>query len=557
MENQLILDAIMASFNKGTCVEQITDAVPVLNAMKKDNRTVEKAYNRFIREFAKTRIPRCRDNDVAYRILVAIEAMLAMDADSDFDAYMQKMEWRREPEKRFYQPRRHVLYEVVVSLQDLYDGRLDFLSVSLPPRVGKTTLCIFFLTFVMGGNPERANVMTGHSDKLTSGFYMEALSIITDSSQYCFSEIFPDAKLRKKDALNEAVHLKSIRRFPTLTCRSIDGTLTGAVEIGRNALLYCDDLVSDRMEALNPNRMTNLYNAYLNQLKDRKLDGAKELHVGTRWVPNDVIGMIEEMYSKNPRYRFLRIPALDSKGKSNFVYQYGLGFSTEYYEDMRRSLIEAGEEDSWMAKYMCSPYWREGVIYEPGDLNYYSALPSDGNGETIEPDNIIAVCDTKTRGDDYCVLVIGYVYGADHYIESVICSDSLIENIQPRIVDALCFNNVRMCRFESNVAGGKIAKEVENACRLRGLAIDMRTKYSTENKETRIEADAGWVKQRCLFRSPEAGQDADYRSFMSLLTSYTAKGKNRHDDAPDAMSLYRRFVDTTSISRVSAVKRPF
>lgn len=422
-----------------------------------------------------------------------------------------------------------------------------------------STICTFFITWIMGRYPERANVMSGHSDKLTQGFYQEALSIVTDSAQYRFAEIFPDAAFKKKDSMNEAIHLKSVRRFPTLTCRSIDGTLTGAVEIGRNALLYCDDLVSDREEALNQNRMDKLYAAYLNQLKDRKLDGAKELHIGTRWVPNDPIGRIEAQYSGNPRYRFSTLPALDGNGNSNFVYERGLGFSTEYYEDMRASLIDAGEEDSWAAKYMCAPYWKEGRLFPESELRFFEVTPEG------LPDIVMSVCDSKTTGPDYCVQVIVEVYGDDHYVVDAICDDGMMEQVQPLLVGQLCKWDVAVAFFESNMAGGTIAEEIRKECRRRGSAVEMKTSYTTTNrhgtgrggyKETRILADAGWVKQHCLFL-PENMRNAQYRSFIRQLSAYSAKGKNPHDDAPDAMSMYRRLVQSTATATVTAIERPF
>ena len=55
----------------------------------------------------------------------------------DLDSYCIALEWYRSPEKRFYLPRRAVLKPLVDDLQDLLDGKLDFLGVSLPPRVGK------------------------------------------------------------------------------------------------------------------------------------------------------------------------------------------------------------------------------------------------------------------------------------------------------------------------------------------------------------------------------------------------------------------------------------
>lgn len=559
---QLYLDALISTIDNTPCVDTFFDALSLLSEFKEEQPEVERAYNRYIRSLAAPRVALAAltSTDDAYKLSTCIEQMLRLDARDDFDSYMLFMEWNREPEKRFYQPRREVLYPIVQDLQDLFDDKIDFLAYSTPPRVGKSTLGCFFVTFVMGNHPDRANVMSGHSDKLTSSFHHEVLSIICDGETYRFAELFPESPFMKKDMANETIHLASIRRFPTLTCRSIDGTLTGAVEVGRDALLYCDDLVEDREEALNTSRMDNLYAAYLNQLKDRMLDGAKQVFIGTRWVPNDPIGRIMEQYSGNPRYRFTSLPALDGKpfvdedgkmhklGKSNFVYQYDLGFSTEYYEDMYESLSEAGEEDSFYAKYLCAPYWKEGVLYTVDELNFFEELPEG------EPDAVVAVCDSKTTGADYCVVVIGYVYGTQHFIQDVICSDALMENIIPRIVDKFVQHRVSLCRFESNVSGLSVARDVANGCKLKGLAIDVRTKYSTENKEARIEVDAGWVKRRCLFRRT---RDKEYELFMHFLTTYTVRvsHKRLHDDVPDAMSMYKRLVDATTMAKVQPVRR--
>ena len=552
---QVVLDKIAMDLLKERSVQLYSDALTVVEEMYKEDRLLASAYCRYFVESAKIHAALlaadCGDDtrDVE-KMLSIVECMLAVDADTDFDHYMQLMEWHRKPDKRFYQPRRHVLLPVVQDLQDLYDGKLDFYSLSTPPRVGKSTIGCFFMSFNMGSHPLDAHIMTGFSDKLTSSFYVEMLSLVSDSDEYCFTSIFPEANLASCNAANEAISLCKSRRFPTLTCRSIGGTLTGAVEVGKKGILYCDDMVEDYEQALNADRMDKLYEAYLSQARDRKLDGAKEFHIGTRWVPNDIIGRIEQEFAGNPRYRFRRIPALNEDGESNFVYQFDLGFSTEYYLDMRRLLINAGAEDNWCAKYMAMPYWKEGRLYESGDLRMYESLP-DG-----EPDIILAVCDTKTKGPDYCVQVVDKVYGDDHYIDAVICDDGLMESIEPRLVDQLVDQKVSVARYESNVAGGKISRDVEGKCHARGSAIVMRPKYSTENKETRILADSGWVKQRCLFLC-DCSRGSEYDRFMTQLLSYNAKSKNKHDDVPDAMSMLRRFVDATIKAHVTAFKRPW
>ena len=547
MDVQIVMDEIMRQAGKASYAKPFEDALVLMPRLLEERPLVGRAYSRWLRERAEEVIARVKYADQAERLVHVVEDLLRLNAATDFDSYMLFMEWRREPGRQFYRPRRHVLFPVVQDLQDLFDDKLDFLSISLPPRVGKSTLCIFYLTWIMGKYPSRANVMSGHSDKLTKGFHQEALSIIGDPQTYRFAEVFPDAPLKDKSMAEETIHLKQRSRFPTLTCRSIDGTLTGAVEVGRGALLYCDDLVSDREEALSADRMDKLYAAYLNQLKDRMNDGAKQLFVATRWVPNDPIGRIEEQYDGDPRYRFTVLPALDEYGHTNFEYMYGLGFSTQYYEDMRQSLVDAGEGDSWAAKYMGEPEWIGGLMFSRDQLRLYSELPEG------EPDAVIAACDTKDKGKDYACMPVAYVYGERYYIEDVVCDNGLPEVVEPRLVRAIVRNGVGIARFESNAAGGRVADDVKRGCSELGHSIDMRKVYSTENKETRILVDSMWVKEHCYFR--EEAPDADYKRFMAMLTHYTTEGKNKHDDPPDAMSMLKRLATSLTGARVRAVRR--
>ena len=548
MEIQLVLDEIVRVASRSCDAGPFEDALALLPAFHEERPLECRAYSRCLRGMAEGAVVECgTDVATAERLMRFVEEVLRLNAACDFDSYMLFMEWNREPKKQFYRPRRHVLLPLVADLQDLFDDKLDFLSISMPPRTGKSTMCIFFLTFVMGNAPLKANLMSGHSDKLTKGFHSEALSIITDS-QYRFAEVFPDAKLVDKSMADETIHLKRKGRFPTLTCRSADGTLTGAVEVGSGALLYCDDLVSDREEALSVDRMDKLYQIYLNQLKDRMNDGAKQLFVATRWVPNDPIGRIEEQYEGNPRYRFTVMPALNEDGESNFVYMYGLGFSTEYYEDMEESLVTAGEGDSWMAKYMGAPEWIGGLMFSRDKLRFYDELPEG------EPDGVIAACDTKDKGKDYAALPIAYIYGDDYYIHAAICDNGLPEVVEPRIAAALVKHDVGIARFESNSAGGRVADDVKKRCVKMGHSIDVRKKFSTENKETRILVDSLWIKEHCLFLSEPP--DSDYKRFMSMLTHYTTEGKNKHDDAPDSMSMLKRLATSMRGATVKAVKRP-
>ena len=216
---------------------------------------------------------------------------------------------------------------------------------------------------------------------------------------------------------------------------------------------------------------------------------------------------------------------------------------------MRQSLVAAGEEDSWSAKYMAAPYWREGLMFSKDDLRYFTDLPEE------EPDAILAVCDTKDKGKDYAVQPIGYVYGDDHYIVDVVCDNNLPGVFQPRLAESLVSHNVAMARYESNSAGGRVADDVEALCEKAGHTIRIEQKFTTDNKETRILVDSDWIKKRCLFRSE--GWNKDYTVFMRMLTSYTVGGKVKHDDAPDAMSMYKRFASSLVKAKAEPIRRPW
>lgn len=518
--------------------ETLSDAFSVVHSL--EDRAEIKRWCMWIRSEA-MKIPSGAMYDLIYRTYV-FEAQ-----KGDFDSYCIALEWYREAEKRFYLPRRDVLLPLVKDLQDLFDGKLDFLGVSLPPRIGKSTLCIFFMTFVMGHRPAVANVMSGHSDKLTDGFYRELLSIITDDTQYRWCDVFVGVKIVDNSAKNETIDLERKKRFPTMTCRSISGTLTGAVEIGTGGVLYCDDLIEDLEESLNPARLQSKYDAYLNQLKDRKKLGAVELMVGTRWNVADPLGRIEEQYRGNPRYRFRVIPALNEAGESNFNYKYGLGFTTEYYRDMKESI----DDCTWMAKYMGNPYVREGLLFPSEELRYYNGVLPDG-----EPDRIMAVVDTAWGGGDSLSMPIAYIYGEDVYIHDVVFNNGDKTVTRPIVIGKLKKHKPHMVRWESNNGGDEYGGIVDESLRADGVKINMSYKKAptTNSKLSRIIQYAPEIKR--YYFLDEKSRDSEYEKFMREVTMFTVSGKNPHDDSVDSLSMLEDFM-SSGVKSVTVARRLF
>ncbi len=452
------------------------------------------------------------------------------EAPYHFESFLFYMEKNRRPEKRFYEPRKRTLKIVVDDLQDLEDGKLDFYGLSLPPRVGKSTLCIFFLTWVIGRHPESHNAMSGHSGILADRFYNDVFKL-TQNEEYTFKEIFPDIDLANKSSEKNELYFSPTEAFATLTCRGIDGTWTGAVDISSDGYLYVDDMVRDRTESLSPIRLGNRYQDYLNVLVDRKNDGSKELMVGTRWNVYDPLGRVETENANNPRYRFRKIPALDENDESNFQYDYGKGFSTEYYRKMRDRL----DKNEWMAKYQQRPFIREGLLFPLDELNYYNGVLPDGDYITA------AACDVAWGGGDSLSMPFGKLFGSVDdgpiYIPDWIFNKGDKYVTKPLVVAKTLQHKPNMERFEANNGGDEYAEDIDRLLREQGFKTNISwAKASNQvGKMAKIIQYAPDIKRRCYFLKPEL-QSQEYKAAMEELGIIVQVGKNEHEDSADGLT---------------------
>ena len=452
------------------------------------------------------------------------------EAPYHFESFLFYMEKKRRPEKKFYEPRMRTLKIVVDDLQDLEDGKLDFYGLSLPPRVGKSTLCIFFLTWVIGRHPESHNAMSGHSGILADRFYNDVFKL-TQNEEYTFKEIFPDIDLANKSSEKNELYFSPTEAFATLTCRGIDGTWTGAVDISSDGYLYVDDMVRDRTESLSPIRLENRYQDYLNVLVDRKNDGSKELMVGTRWNVYDPLGRVETENANNPRYRFRKIPALDENDESNFQYDYGKGFSTEYYRKMRDRL----DKNEWMAKYQQRPFIREGLLFPLDELNYYNGVLPDGDCITA------AACDVAWGGGDSLSMPFGKLFGSVDdgpiYIPDWIFNKGDKYVTKPLVVAKTLQHKPNMERFEANNGGDEYAESIDSLLREQGFKTNISwAKASNQvGKMAKIIQYAPDIKRRCYFLKPEL-QSQEYKTAMEELGIIVQVGKNEHEDSADGLT---------------------
>lgn len=470
--------------------------------------------------------------------------IMLFDAPYDFDVYCRYIELNREPRKRFYLPRRKQLLPIVRQLQRLADDKLDILALSCPPGIGKTTIALFFLTFMAGRNPELSILGGSHSNSFLRGVYEEIGRIVEPKGEYLFADVFPKAVVAKTNAKDMRLDLGKAKRFETFEFSSIGSGNAGKVRASN--LLYCDDLIDGIETAMSKERLDKLWQQYYTDLRQRKIGDCKELHIATRWSIYDPIGRLQNEYEGSERAEFIAYPAIDENGESLWDYPYHLGFSTEFFKQQQSIM----DEPSWKALYLNEPIEREGQLYAPDELKRYFELPDR------DPDAIISVCDIADGGGDYWCMPVAYKYGQEFYIEDWICDNGKPEIVEERIVDKLLTHKVQLSRFESNRAGGRVAESVQKKVKEKGGITKITTKWNQAAKDTRILVASAYAKEHFIFKD-ETLYTKEYKNAMNMLCGYTMAGKNKHDDVPDALAQLVDYIGSADSGRVEVVKRPF
>ena len=493
-------------------------------------------------------------NGTTYDLVDKYYDVLKLESYERFESFIYYMERKRSYVKRFYQPRRKTLKTVVEDLQSLEDsGSQKFFGLSLPSRTGKSTVCIFFLAWIAMKRPNSHSAMGGHSGILAKGFYKELLNLMT-TEDYAFQELFTFWHKKyenktfptDKSADEFTITLGDPDRFATITCRGIDGTWTGAVDVSSDGYLYVDDLVRDREHSLSPQRMENTFQEYLNKMVDRKNDGAKELMVGTLWNVLDPLQRLSVMYGQDSSYVFRRIPALNENDESNFDYEIN-GFSTQYYRDMREKLNNA----EWMAKFQQHPYVREGLLFPAEELMYSDGIIPEGTWI------VTALCDPAFGGADSLSMPVKLKHketGRQTIIDWIFKKGT--QNITiPLVADAIIRNVITELRIEKNSGGGLYADNLKKELERRNCHHCRIILFNASNrmdKMERIKAYSDYVKDNYYFLTetrylPPPQDDKEngikrfrrsemYNNAMNELHMITSEGKNPHDDSADSIT---------------------
>lgn len=473
---------------------------------------------------------------------------LLYEAPLKIDSFNRFME--AGDDRQFYTPRAYYMKPIIQGYQDLYDGKLDFLSVSQPKRTGKTSLALRLVAMFSGRHPEWGTLASGSGDALISVFYNSILELFLDDR---FAEVFPDCVGEKNrvifktnaDTMN--IDIKEHHMFTTVQCRPIDGAVTGSTE-ARN-LLYLDDTVKNHEEAVNRQRLDFLCEKVTGDILGRRIPGVTPILIqGTKYSLYDPISALQEKARMlGWKWREVAIPALDPlTDESNFecVIDGIRQFTTESYRQERKIVTS----ETWAAEFQQEPFEAKGRVFPEEKLNRYTELPVVENPlthemETETPDAILAALDTAESGTDSTCMVVGAVYGEDVYIIDVVWDNSPSDVVKPLCASTIIKNKVVDCRVESNSAGSYFGRDVSDLVKGKNYKCGFTMKPSTRNKLTRIVSISDSILEHFFFKDRSIIEaNSQYMGFMRELVTLTRSGKNPHDDAPDATSMLNYFV---------------
>lgn len=417
----------------------------------------------------------------------------------------------------FYKPDRQFLVDLCNEFQDFPTDDNDILVINVPPRHGKSRTAGLFVQWQLGRDKSK-KIMTGSYNETLSTVFSKSVrnaisEIKADENRTVFNDIFPDVKIKHGDG---AMNLWSLEGgYNNYLATSPGGTATG---FGAD-LIIVDDLIKNADEAFNANILEGHWEWFTNTMLSRLEDGGKIMIVMTRWHSDDLAGKaLSILPDLGYKVKHINFKALQDDG--TMLDEEIL--SRKEYDRKTKAM----SEEIANANYQQTPIDIRGRLYS--ELKTYDEL--------VKFKRIESYTDTADQGKDYlATFIYGVTFQNEAYILDVVYTKDGMEVTEPLLAEKLVQHNVNVAHVESNNGGRGFARSVEKI---------MKTKYKTnktvvrwfhqsKNKIARILSNSTWIMEHVYF--PEGWRNRWPELYTALMT-YQKEGKNKHDDAPDALT---------------------
>ena len=350
-------------------------------------------------------------------------------------------------------------------------GNAITVSVSMPPRAGKSYITSLFAAYWLAQFPELSVMRNSCTSTLYQKFSYDTRAIIRSDK---FRAVFPEIELSSdKQKFLTGANPKTSKQVGYFGS-GVGGTIIG---FGAN-LAITDDLYKSMQDALSSNT-----NAFVKTWKESAHDSRKEkncpeIYIGTRWTLDDVIGEVAAKCNA-----VITIPALIEE--QSFCEDVK---STAEYLEIRENISKS----VWMAEYMQNPLSVDGLLL-PFDVLQFADF------DTVPVFSFAIGDPADTGGDKYSMPFVDvYQVGAKvvFYVRDVIHSTYGIEANTNRINDKAKANRTEQIFIESNgvgLAAVLLLKKIIND------TVKITPFPSTINKEVRILSHYEFIQANFIF----------------------------------------------------------
>lgn len=423
----------------------------------------------------------------------------------------------------FYKEDRQYLVDMCNELQEFYYSTDEVLVLTEPPRHGKSRTVGNFVEWVLGKD-QTQKIMTGSYNKTLSTMFSKGVRNTiqeskADKDKIVYSDIFPGVFIKYGDS---AMNLWSLEGgYNNYLATSPDGTATG---FGAS-LMIIDDLIKSALEANNAEVLEKHWDWFTNTMLSRLEEGGKIIIIMTRWHSNDLAGKILDWCQKeHKRYRHISMKAIqeDNSMLCSEILSYESAMT-------KKSVMGA---DIFSANYQQEPIDLKGRLYT--SFKTYDKLPQDDKGNKLYT-AIRNYTDTADKGEDFLCSINYVEYDKEPYLINVIYTQEPMEKTEPAVAKMLYDDGVNRADIESNNGGEGFARNVKRLLRytFNSNKTVIKPFHQSKNKQARILSNATWIMEHMHF---PIGWNNKWPDFYEALVKYQREGKNKHDDAPDAIT---------------------
>ena len=410
---------------------------------------------------------------------------------------------------------RPFLKEVADAFQEVSNGAIKSLSVSMPPRAGKSYVTSLFCAWTLGNNPTESVMRNTCTATLYAKFSYDVRAIVMSQE---FADVFPNVRMSEDKANLQGWNTNKSKMVGYFGA-GVGGTIIG---FGASLLAVTDDLYTGIETALNETANDRVIQWKQATHDSRMESGCRRIDIGTRWSVNDVIGYQME---NNEYDKSIVVRALDDQDHSFCE----AVMTTQEYHDKRNKTAK----EIWLAEYQQEPVDIMGRLFS----NLETIKEPDFRQIHKQIEGCVAYVDVSDQGKDYTAVAIAGVIKDRIYIVDYLFSRDNTDVTIPLTAGMMDKWNVSYCRVESNSMGAMFSRELQRQVR--------RTKIlqvnNTSNKMTRILMQSAFIIQQMTFVLYEKQA---CRSFLENLYTFTKEGKNKNDDAPDCLAGLSMFVQS-------------